>query len=360
MMNPLMRCGAAYRGDAGRPAGVRRQPRRAARRGRAPPRRGRHHRSAMSPNACRSSSPAGCASASRSPRRLPRDPELLIADEPSTALDVTTQAEIIKLLKRVQEAARDEPDPHHPRPAARLLDLRPDLRALCRFGDGGRRYAPVSSAIRSIPIRSACSSRSRRPRSASRGSSPSAARCRRADEVAGRCSFRRPLRLGARRMPRGKAAACRGRSGTPHGLHPPRRDRRRDARAAQPRAARQPDLPPPPRSGGAARRGRRPGQDLRRPPRPPVQALKGVSIEVRPGESVGLVGESGSGKTTLGRCLVGLETATAGTIRIAGIDASRFAARGRSRPRRGCDARSRWSSRTPIRRSTRATRCAAA
>ena len=33
---------------------------------------------------------------------LARDPELLIADEPSTALDVTTQAEIMKLLKRVQ------------------------------------------------------------------------------------------------------------------------------------------------------------------------------------------------------------------------------------------------------------------
>ena len=35
---------------------------------------------------------------------LARDPELLIADEPSTALDVTTQAEIIKLLRRVQRA----------------------------------------------------------------------------------------------------------------------------------------------------------------------------------------------------------------------------------------------------------------
>src|SRR5882724_5817994 len=35
---------------------------------------------------------------------LARDPELLIADEPSTALDVTTQAEIMKLLKRVQQA----------------------------------------------------------------------------------------------------------------------------------------------------------------------------------------------------------------------------------------------------------------
>ena len=35
---------------------------------------------------------------------LAGDPELLIADEPSTALDVTTQAEILALLKSVQRA----------------------------------------------------------------------------------------------------------------------------------------------------------------------------------------------------------------------------------------------------------------
>jgi peptide/nickel transport system ATP-binding protein len=56
-----------------------------------------------------------------------------------------------------------------------------------------------------------------------------------------------------------------------------------------------------------------------------VQALRGVSVEIAEGESVGVVGESGSGKTTLARCLVGLETLTSGQIIIDGIDASNFA-----------------------------------
>jgi peptide/nickel transport system ATP-binding protein len=56
-----------------------------------------------------------------------------------------------------------------------------------------------------------------------------------------------------------------------------------------------------------------------------VQALKGISLAVRPGESVGLVGESGSGKTTTGRSLVGLVEPTSGSIRIDGIDASSYA-----------------------------------
>jgi peptide/nickel transport system ATP-binding protein len=54
-------------------------------------------------------------------------------------------------------------------------------------------------------------------------------------------------------------------------------------------------------------------------------ALAGVSIELGEGESVGLVGESGSGKTTLARCLVGLETPTAGGIQIGGVDATDYA-----------------------------------
>ncbi|MDX8520624.1 ABC transporter ATP-binding protein [Mesorhizobium dulcispinae] len=48
------------------------------------------------------------------------------------------------------------------------------------------------------------------------------------------------------------------------------------------------------------------------------RALKGVSLEVREGESYGLVGESGSGKSTLLKAITGLAPVTSGIITVNG------------------------------------------
>jgi peptide/nickel transport system ATP-binding protein len=256
---------------------------------------------------------------------LANDPELLIADEPSTALDVTTQAEIIKLLKRVQQAR-----------GMSLILITHNLRLA--FSTCDRIYVLYAGSLLEVGTARAVEEDPFHPYTlglllseppvdkrvakliAIRGKVPSA------DAVIGRCTFadrcdwateecRAAAPLLAELAP-GRLTACIRRTQ----IAPEMRALRGAALDhAAPPSMLEPATQPIVRATAmvkdfAGRRGRT------------VQALKGVSIEVGPGESVGLVGESGSGKTTLGRTLVGLETPTRGRIEIAGIDASDFGA----------------------------------
>ena len=256
---------------------------------------------------------------------LARDPELLIADEPSTALDVTTQAEIMKLLKRVQVER-----------GMSMILITHDLRLA--FSTCDRVYVLYAGSLLEVGdtrgverdpqhpytlglLLSEPPAEKRVPRLiAIRGSVP------RPDDVADRCAFTdrcdwaadicRIAKPALSEIAPGRFSAC-----------VRLRDIEEDMRALRRRALE----PMPARREGRA--GEAPLLRVRNLEKTfllrrgePVQALKGVSLEIAPGESVGLVGESGSGKTTLGRCIVGLETPTSGTIEVDGVSASDYGA----------------------------------
>ncbi|MFJ8157068.1 dipeptide ABC transporter ATP-binding protein [Streptomyces sp. NPDC094468] len=66
-----------------------------------------------------------------------------------------------------------------------------------------------------------------------------------------------------------------------------------------------------------------------------VHALDGVSFRVGPGQTLGLVGESGSGKSTAARVALGLIPPTSGTVSLFGADLGRTRARARRALRAG-------------------------
>lgn len=247
---------------------------------------------------------------------LARDPEVLIADEPSTALDVVTQREVLALIKRIQVAR-----------GMGLILITHDLRVAFATCDrihvlyaGSLVEVGASAQIQQEPLHpytqglllSEPSVEQRvKELVAIPGSVPPAGEVVDMCAFATRCAWAKP--------------ECR--DGVPPLLTV--------ESARESRCIRLPEI----RSAMAEQRDRADAlayvpSDLRSDEvlievsdlekvfdgaHGEVRAVDGVSLTVRADESVGIVGESGSGKTTVARMLVGLESPTGGDITIDGI-----------------------------------------
>ena len=120
---------------------------------------------------------------------LATEPDFLIADEPTTALDVTIQKQILDLLRDLQTRAGHGPAADHPRPrrggrhgAARGADVRrPDHRS--------RQRRRILRSRPSTPTRRRCCARCPTPSGAASRWRRSPARCRRCRSAFNGCRF---------------------------------------------------------------------------------------------------------------------------------------------------------------------------
>jgi peptide/nickel transport system ATP-binding protein len=232
-------------------------------------------------------------------------PRLLIADEPTTALDVTVQAQNPGPDRPVAPRARHGLPVDHPRSGRGRRGLRPrgrDVRGSHRRAGPGR--GPVRSAAPSLHARVD----RHHPRAQSAGQRAARDRRRRAAtrHARERLRLRRALRgAGARMRERTAGIGWRGRA--PPCVLESRMSALLEVRGLSKDYA------------GAGR---------------PVRAVDDVSFELAPGESLGIVGESGCGKTTLGRMLARLIEPTRGAIVLDGQDITRLSGSKLKRARR--------------------------
>jgi peptide/nickel transport system ATP-binding protein len=264
------------------------------------------------------------------------DPEVLIADEPTTALDVTIQAQILELLARLQ-AER----------GMALLLITHDLGIVAKMAHRiAVMYAGeiVELAERDAFLRApqhpysqklfaALPTPQRRARELAviRGQVPALTKkfdyCRfadRCDQVFDRCRVEAPRLL---ELAPGHFARCHLRE---RGVAPPRSATggagegavRQEGSAGVVLEAKNLKVHFPIRKG------------IFRRTVGYVRAVDGVSLELREGRTLALVGESGSGKTTAGKAILQLIPPTEGSVRFHSEELTRLSRR-ELRPRRG-------------------------
>ena len=236
------------------------------------------------------------------------EPKVLIADEPTTALDVTIQAGILELLADVRDQL-----------GTAIVLITHNLGVVADIADRvwsctpgarrRRRRCTSCSPSPSIPTRSACSPPCRA------STSPASPRTR-LHEIPGRIPTLRELPEGCAFAPR-----C-ARSDGMRCIHLP------GASADPPRP-----LGRVLASRGGSVNGAPALEVLDLVKHYPakgsgvVHAVDGVSFTLGRGELLGLVGESGSGKSTVARCILRLLEPTAGTIRLNGTDITHLSRR---------------------------------
>ena len=248
---------------------------------------------------------------------LAAEPRILIADEPTTALDVTTQAQILDLMRRAAAGARPGGHPDHPRHGRDRRDGRRCGGDVSRPRGGEGPVETPSSTRRGIRIPGRCCARSR-------ACWPS--RGRGWPTIAGSIPHPYARPPGCPFHPRCPDASRRVREDVPT-PRPEVRDLASATDAASPcrSAVVAPAARPHREASVAVLRHVLDVRDLRKfYPDPArlarrvvgqVRAVDDVSFTIDRGETLSLVGESGCGKTTTSRCILRAITPTAGEIR---------------------------------------------